>query len=76
VYPVHDVGALTEALRRVLSSPEIAATMGQHALRRIDAWNFDANIRGLREAIAAVCPRVLPDRYGSLRSAATLAKTR
>jgi glycosyltransferase involved in cell wall biosynthesis len=62
VYPVRDVDALAEALRRVLATPETAAAMGQRALARIDRWSFDENIRSLREAIAQVTGRALRSR--------------
>jgi glycosyltransferase involved in cell wall biosynthesis len=54
VYPVRDVPALADALRKVLGSPETAEAMGRNALRRIDTWNFDADVVGLRQAIAHV----------------------
>lgn len=58
VYPVGDISALTGALRRVLASPETAAAMGQRALDRINQWSFEADIAGLREAIAHVTRRL------------------
>lgn len=58
VYPVGDIPALTTALRRVLATPETAATMGQHALARINQWSFEADVHGLREAIAYVTRRL------------------
>jgi glycosyltransferase involved in cell wall biosynthesis len=54
VYPVRDVPALADALRKVLASPETTEAMGRNALRRIDTWNFDADVMGLRQAIAHV----------------------
>ena len=54
VYPVGDVQALVHALRRVLGTPDLAGTMGQNALRRIDAWSFEEDILVLRQAIAQV----------------------
>jgi glycosyltransferase involved in cell wall biosynthesis len=62
VYPVRDVDALTAALRRVLASPDIAASMGQRALDRINHWSFEEDIAGLRQAIAQLT-RKLPARY-------------
>jgi glycosyltransferase involved in cell wall biosynthesis len=59
VYPVRDVEALTHCLRQVLESPHTAAAMGQRALQRIAQWDFEADIRGLREALAHVT-RKLP----------------
>ena len=58
VYPVGDIPALTAALRRILATPETAAAMGQHALARINQWSFEADIQGLREAIAHVTRRL------------------
>jgi len=58
VYPVGDIPALTDALRRVLASPGTAAAMGQRALARIDQWSFEADVAGLREAIAHVTRRL------------------
>jgi glycosyltransferase involved in cell wall biosynthesis len=52
VYPVGDVAALTEALRRVLWTPGLAEQMGQAGLRKINAWDFEADIKALRRAIA------------------------
>ena len=54
VFPAGDVAALTDALRRVLATPETAAAMGQRALEKIETWDFEADVRGLRRAIAQV----------------------
>ena len=54
VFPVRNVDALTQALRRVLGTPETAAEMGQKALERINAWGFEQDVAGLKEAIAFV----------------------
>ncbi len=54
IYPARDVAALTGALRRILASPETAATMGQAALRRINRWSFEEDIAGLKQALAHV----------------------
>ncbi len=54
VFPVRNVDALTQALRRVLGMPETAAEMGQKALERINAWGFEQDVAGLKEAIAFV----------------------
>jgi glycosyltransferase involved in cell wall biosynthesis len=64
VYPVGDIPALTAALHRVLATPEAAAKMGQRALARINHWSFEADIAGLREAIAHVT-RHLPVHHHS-----------
>src|SRR5882757_2433618 len=54
IFPVRDVEALKDALERVLESPETATQMGQLALERIQSWSFEEDVRGLREALAAV----------------------
>lgn len=54
VYPVGDISALANALRRVFASPDSAARMGQCARQRISGWTFEEDIRGLRSALAAV----------------------
>ena len=58
VYPVGDIPALTDALRRILATPETASAMGKRALNRINQWSFDADVEGLREAIAHVTRRL------------------
>jgi glycosyltransferase involved in cell wall biosynthesis len=54
VFPASDVAALTAALQRVLATPETAAEMGRRALERVESWNFEEDVRGLRQAIAEV----------------------
>ncbi len=57
-FPVGDVPALAEALAAVLSTPEIAARMGQAAARRMTSWDFEADVRGLRRALAFATRRL------------------
>ena len=59
VCPVQNVPALHAALVRVLDQPETACQMGARALERIRRWDFEADIRGIRQAVAAVT-RLLP----------------
>ncbi|MBB5345161.1 glycosyltransferase family 4 protein [Tunturibacter empetritectus] len=59
VFPVRNVSALAEALRRVLATPESAAQMGQRALDRINAWSFEEDIQALRQAIAQLTRRII-----------------
>lgn len=54
VFPVGNVAALTEALKRVLATPETAVEMGQRGFERIQRWNYEEDIRGLRRALAHV----------------------
>ncbi len=58
VFAVGDVAGLTDALRRVLQSPATAREMGDRAKQRIQSWDFEADIRGLRSAIEAVTGRL------------------
>jgi glycosyltransferase involved in cell wall biosynthesis len=58
VFPVGDVAALTAALRKVLATPETATAMGQRALAKIQTWDFEENVRGLRRAIAQVTRKI------------------
>ena len=53
VYPTGDVAALTQAIEQVLASPETARAMGTAAAQRIAGWNIEADIHGLRTALAA-----------------------
>ena len=57
IYPVGDVSALADAMRRVLETPDHAAAMGQRAFERIQRWGFEQDIQGLRRALASVVPR-------------------
>lgn len=54
VFPVGNIAALTDALRRVFSTPHSAALMGEHARRRISTWTYEEDIQGLRSALSAV----------------------
>ncbi|MGD0074007.1 MAG: glycosyltransferase family 4 protein [Candidatus Binataceae bacterium] len=54
VVPVGDVASLAERLRLLSERPETAASMGWRSRERIAAWNFDADLRGLNQALSAV----------------------
>jgi len=56
IFPVGDVSALTDALRRVLEVPGAAEAMGRRAFGRIQRWGFEEDVKGLRRALAAVAP--------------------
>ena len=58
VFHTGDVAALTDSLRRILAIPETSAVMGQRALERIRNWNFEQDVRGLRQAIATVTHKI------------------
>jgi glycosyltransferase involved in cell wall biosynthesis len=57
VYPSGDVDALASRLRRILESPALLARMGERSLERITSWDFEADRRGLVEALSAVCKK-------------------
>ena len=58
VFPAGDVAALTDALRKVLATPETAVAMGQRGLAKVRAWDFEEDVRGLRQAIAEVTRKI------------------
>jgi glycosyltransferase involved in cell wall biosynthesis len=58
VFPSGNVEALADALRGILATPETAAAMGRRALERIQGWNFDEDVRGLRKALAALTRKI------------------
>jgi glycosyltransferase involved in cell wall biosynthesis len=59
VFPVGDVAALADALRRVLTTPDTAAQMGQRALNKINHWSFEEDIVALRQAIAQLTRKTI-----------------
>ena len=58
VFPVGNIAALTDALRRVFVTPETAVGMGQCARDRVRSWSFEEDVQGLRAALAAVTRRI------------------
>jgi glycosyltransferase involved in cell wall biosynthesis len=58
IFAAGDVEALTAALRRVLATPETAARMGERSLERIRTWDFEEDVRGLRQAIARATRKI------------------
>lgn len=50
IYPAQNIGALTDALARVLDCPDVCRRMGQRSLERIQEFSFDADVQGLMEA--------------------------
>ena len=58
VYPVGDVGALTEALCQLVETPGLAERMGESARARILGWGFEQDVAGLRQAIAALTKKI------------------
>jgi glycosyltransferase involved in cell wall biosynthesis len=58
IFRVGDVAALTDALRKVLATPDTAKLMGQRGLERIRTWSYEEDIRGLRRALAKVTHKI------------------
>jgi glycosyltransferase involved in cell wall biosynthesis len=59
IFPVGDVGALVQALRRVLSTPQMAEEMGRRALEKINSWSFEEDVLALRQAIAQLTRKLI-----------------
>ena len=60
VYPSGDLGALASRLYEIFESPALRARMGERCLERITSWDFEADRRGLVEALSAVCRKQKP----------------
>jgi glycosyltransferase involved in cell wall biosynthesis len=58
VFAAGDVASLADSLRKVLTTPETAATMGRRGLAKIRTWDFEEDVRGLRRAIAWVTRKI------------------
>ncbi len=52
VVPVGDVDTLADRLRWVTADRAIARGMGEKSLLRICEWDYEADVEGLRQAIA------------------------
>lgn len=50
VFPAENVTALADALERVLADRVIYRKMGERSLEHIQAFSFEANVRGLMQA--------------------------
>ncbi len=60
VFPVGNISALADSLRRVFASPTSAASMADRARERIQTWTYEEDVRGLRKALATTT-RLLED---------------
>ena len=56
VYPAGNIAALTQALQHVLQTPGQAQAMGVACLATITRHGFEADVAGLREALADLVP--------------------
>jgi glycosyltransferase involved in cell wall biosynthesis len=59
IFPAGNVEALTDALRKTLT-PGVAAEMGRRARQRIDRWSFEEDVRGMKQALAAITRKISP----------------
>lgn len=53
VFPARNVSALADALANVLAVPAAYRKMGERSRERIQAFSFEANVRGLMQAFTA-----------------------
>ncbi len=53
VFPARNVEALADALANVLADPTACRKMGERSRDRIQAFSFEANVRGLMQAFTA-----------------------
>jgi len=53
VVPVGNIERLASRLRDITSSPALAQSMGDRSLARISRWDFEADVAGLTQALAA-----------------------
>lgn len=53
VFPAQNIPALTDALERTLRDPAVWRRMGARSLERIQAFSFEADVRGLMQAFTA-----------------------
>lgn len=60
VHPAGNVGALTQNLRRLVTEPGRLRSMQEASRRLIDRWDFDRDLAGLRQALAAILPSLHP----------------
>jgi len=51
VFPVGDVTALARALETLCRDPALAAAMGRRSLEMVSVWDYEADVRGFRQAL-------------------------
>ena len=57
VFEAGNVDQLTDYLRQLVTDPQLRARMGIESLRRIQEWDFEACVRGVKQALATLKPR-------------------
>jgi glycosyltransferase involved in cell wall biosynthesis len=58
VFPAGDVAGLRQALLDLTGDPRQCRAMGQKSLKIIQGWGFDADIAGLKQALAHVMKKL------------------
>ena len=53
VFPAGNIAALADTLASVLADPAVYRKMGERSLQRIQAFSFEANVRGLMQAFTS-----------------------
>jgi len=66
IVPFDDVGALADAMHRLVAFPELRAGLGRAGRSRVAAWNYGATFTGLLEALAVAAGA---ERWTALTSA-------
>ena len=61
VFPAGDVRALAAMLQRAFADPALLPAMAAAAFRRISSWDFEADVRGLRAALAFATRQLSPE---------------
>lgn len=56
VYPARNVEALAECLRRLIANPGLRTSMGKNGAQLIQDFSFEADVAGLRQALAHAVP--------------------
>jgi len=57
VYPVGDTEALARALAALLGDPDRRRRMGERSREIVQAFSYDADLRGILEALHSIAPR-------------------
>lgn len=66
VFPAENVTALVDALERVLADEVVCRKMGERSLERIQAFSFEADVRGLMQAFTTASQHEQPWNRSSL----------
>jgi glycosyltransferase involved in cell wall biosynthesis len=54
IYPVGDISALTDALRRLAASPDMRRQFGRRSCDIVQRYSYDACVQGILAALADV----------------------